>query len=290
MTQAAHRIYVTTLASIVVLAAIIFVYQGFSYYGTSLEERFYHPQHDWFKPSGIYGHGLGIVGSLLIIIGVFSYIIRKRSKAMARWGRLKYWLEFHIFLCSLGPLMILFHTAFKFGGIVSVSFWSMVAVVASGIIGRFIYIQIPRTIEGRELSLGEVKAMKGNIGDLLKGSFQLDQESYNAIIDSTTDKNHQEQGNNILAGIVYKYIADRKTITDIDNRLRKNNLPRADRKKVLTLIKNEMALNNRIARLQTMQNLFRYWHVAHLPFALIMLIIMIIHVGITLAFGYRWIF
>ncbi|MBL7793844.1 MAG: hypothetical protein JNK77_16065 [Saprospiraceae bacterium] len=290
MTQTVHRIYVTTLASIVVLAAIIFVYQGFSYYGTSLEERFYHPQHDWFKPSGIYGHGLGIVGSLLIIIGVFSYIIRKRSKAMARWGRLKYWLEFHIFLCSLGPLMILFHTAFKFGGIVSVSFWSMVAVVASGIIGRFIYIQIPRTIEGRELSLGEVKAMKGNIGDLLKGSFQLDQESYNAIIDSTTDKNHQEKGNNVLAGIVYKYVADRKTIADIDNRLRKNNLPRSDRKKVLNLIKNEMALNNRIARLQTMQNLFRYWHVAHLPFALIMLIIMIIHVGITLAFGYRWIF
>ncbi|MBK8702291.1 MAG: hypothetical protein IPN33_00870 [Saprospiraceae bacterium] len=290
MTQTVHRIYVNTLAGIVVLAAITLAYQGFSYYGTSLEERFYHPQHNWFKPSGIYGHGLGIVGSLLIIIGVFSYIIRKRSKAMARWGRLKYWLEFHIFLCSLGPVMILFHTAFKFGGIVSVSFWSMVAVVASGIIGRFIYIQIPRTIEGRELSLGEVKAMKGNIGDLLKGSFQLDQESYNAIIDSTTDKNHQEQSNNVLAGIVYKYIADRKTIADIDNRLRKNNLQRADRKKVLSLINNEMALNNRIARLHTMQNLFRYWHVAHLPFALIMLIIMIIHVGITLAFGYRWIF
>jgi hypothetical protein len=77
---------------------------------------------------------------------------------------LKYWLEFHIFLCSLGPVMILFHTAFKFGGIVSISFWSMIAVVVSGIIGRFIYIQIPRTIEGRELSLNEVREMKGDLG------------------------------------------------------------------------------------------------------------------------------
>ncbi|MBK7174902.1 MAG: hypothetical protein IPH84_17120 [Bacteroidales bacterium] len=27
-----------------------------------------------------------------------------------------------------------------------------------------------------------------------------------------------------------------------------------------------------------MQNLFKYWHVAHLPFALVMLVIMVIHV------------
>lgn len=74
---------------------------------------------------------------------------------LARFGRLKYWLEFHIFLCTLGPIMILFHTAFKFGGIVSISFWTMVLVVIIWVIGRFIYIQILRTIEGRELTLEE---------------------------------------------------------------------------------------------------------------------------------------
>jgi type IV secretory pathway VirB2 component (pilin) len=36
--------------------------------------------------------------------------------------------------------------------------------------------------------------------------------------------------------------------------------------------------------------MFKYWHIAHLPFALIMLVIMVIHVGITLAFGATWIF
>jgi hypothetical protein len=76
---------------------------------------------------------------------------------MLRLGKLENWLEFHIFLCALGPIMVLFHTAYKFGGIVAVSFWSMVAVFLSGIIGRFIYLQIPRSIEGRELSLNDVK-------------------------------------------------------------------------------------------------------------------------------------
>ena len=56
------------------------------------------------------------------------------------------------------------------------------------------------------------------------------------------------------------------------------------------MVKDEFALSHRIGRLQTMQQLFKYWHVAHLPFALIMLIVLIIHVAVTLAFGYRWIF
>ncbi|MBN1199798.1 MAG: hypothetical protein JXA23_10635 [Bacteroidales bacterium] len=38
---------------------------------------------------------------------------------------------------------MLFHTSFKFGGLVAISFWSMAAVFFSGIIGRFIYIRIP---------------------------------------------------------------------------------------------------------------------------------------------------
>jgi hypothetical protein len=38
-----------------------------------------------------------------------------------------------------------------------------------------------------------------------------------------------------------------------------------------------------------MKRIFRYWHVIHLPFALIMLIIMAIHVGVVIYFGYLWI-
>jgi len=138
---------------------------------------------------------------------------RKRYRYLYRFGILKHWLEFHIFLCTLGPILVLFHTAFKFGGLVAISFWSMVAVFLSGIIGRFIYIQIPRAIDGRELSDDEVR---------------------DTIKDGSVEK--------------------------------------------------------RMKRLALMKDLFKYWHVAHLPFALVMLIIMIIHVVVTIVFGYRWIF
>lgn len=289
MSPIAHRIYITTLVSIVVLTTVFLLYKGIPYYVTPLEERFYHPDHHWFKPSGIFGHGLGIVGTLIILIGVFGYIAKKKYRFLAPYGRLKYWLEFHIFLCSLGPVMILFHTAFKFGGLVSISFWSMVAVVASGVIGRFIYIQIPRTIEGRELSLNEVKAMKGNLEEVSKGAYQLDEAGYKAILDKINIGSNKRKGN-LVSSMVTKYFEDQQKLREVRRDLTDSRISRPDIKKVLGLVRNEMSLNNRIDRLLTMQKLFKYWHVAHLPFALIMLIIMVIHVIVTLLFGYRWIF
>jgi hypothetical protein len=214
---------------------------------------------------------------------------RKRYRFLSRLGRLKYWLEFHIFLCVLGPVMILFHTAFKFGGIVSVSFWSMVVVVASGVIGRYIYLQIPRTMEGRELSLNEVRQIKDNVNVTIKNRYKLDEGSYSAIL-SYTQSNTLYLHGNIVFRMIRRYFVDFKRIKGLKRTLKKNKLSKTGISGIIRLIKKEISLNNKLQRLQTMQRLFKYWHIVHLPFALIMLVIMIIHVGITLAFGARWIF
>ena len=289
MSKTVHRIYISTMASIVVLTTIFLAYKGYSYYSTPLEERFYHADHQNFKAGGLYGHGLGIVGTFLILFGVVMYIVRKRNKFFARWGRLKYWLEFHIFLCSLGPVMILFHTAFKFGGIVSIAFWSMVAVVLSGVIGRYIYIQIPRTIEGRELSLSEIQETKTNIGSILSNSYQLDLASQQTIL-ATMEVQNQASSQHLMGHLITRFFEDRRKLSSIKKTLKQNQLTWRDIRKVTRLVKNEMSINKRIGRLQQMQQLFKYWHVAHLPFAIVMLVIVVLHVGITLALGYTWIF
>lgn len=285
----AHQLYVSVLASIIVFITLLLIVKGVPYYSTSLEERFYHPDHDLFKPSGLFGHGLGIVGTFLIVFGVFSYMARKRYRFLSRFGRLKYWLEFHIFLCILGPIMILFHTAFKFGGIVSISFWSMVVVVASGVIGRYIYLQIPRTMEGREMSLNEVQEMKSDVDLNIKSRYNLDDASYNSILKYVNVTSLYEN-KNLIIRLISKHTEDIQRIWGLKKALRKNKLPKKSIKQVTKLVKYEISLSNKIERLQTMQRLFKYWHIAHLPFALIMLVIMVIHVGITLAFGARWIF
>ena len=165
----------------------------------------------------------------------------------------------------------------------------MVAVFISGIIGRFIYIQIPRTIEGQELSLNDIRELKTDIAGILKTSYNLDEESYNIIADSIKKK-VELYHSNLFVRYIRKYFDDRKTIHFVKATLKKNKMPKNEMRQILTLVDNDIKLNRKIERLDTMQNLFKYWHVVHSPFALVMLIIMVIHVGVTIAFGYRWIF
>jgi hypothetical protein len=254
-----------------------------------MEERVYHPDHSMLKPSGIIGHGLGIVGTLFIIIGVSSYMARKRYRFLSRMGILKHWLEFHIFLCTLGPILVLFHTSYKFGGIVAISFWSMVAVFLSGIIGRFIYLQIPHTIDGHELSLNEVRDMKTDVVQIVRNSYSLDEETYSLLANSIKRKVELYNKSSFVR-YTGNYFNDLKSLKTVKSALRKINLPKNEKKMILSLIKNDLKLNEKIERLDTMQNLFKYWHVVHSPFALVMLIIMVIHVAVTIVFGYRWIF
>jgi hypothetical protein len=284
MSKTAHTLYISLLSLIVLTVTVMLIYDGRSYYETSMEERFYHEDHQELKPSGVVGHGLGIVGSLLMIIGVSSYMMRKRMKRLSRLGLLKHWLEFHIFLCTLGPIMVLFHTSFKFGGLVAISFWSMVAVFLSGIIGRFIYIQIPRTIEGRELSLQEVKELKTDAGPV-----NISDTDLNAEIGFLLGGGEYEEKRSLWSKMVNSYFADNAKIRDLKKKLKESGTDKTERSRILKLVKNELSLNRRIGRLQLMQDLFKYWHVAHLPFAIVMLVIMIIHVVVTIIFGYRWI-
>lgn len=284
-----HKIYITLLVSIVTFFIIALYLEGHSYYSLRLEERSFHPSHQLLKPSGLIGHGLGIIGSLLILIGVFSYMARKKIRKFSRLGVLRNWLEFHIFLCTLGPLLVLYHTAFKFGGIVAVSFWSMVAVVVSGVIGRYIYVHIPRTIEGRELSMAEIGNMRGELSARLRESYHVNEGIIDMMQESFTLQPQTENKT-----IIFKLIAhdrlDKEVLRKIKFELSKHNFTGQSLHEAVDLCKREIALTRRVEMLSTLQDLFRNWHVIHLPFALIMLAIMIVHVVVAVLFGYRWIF
>lgn len=281
-----HRIYLTVLTLLVAGSLVVLIKTGFDYYRLPLEERFFHENYNFLKPGGDWGHGIGIIGSLFMIIGVIIYSGRKRIRSMSRLGILKHWLEFHIFLCTLGPILILFHTSFKFGGIVAVSFWSMVAVFVSGILGRFIYIQIPRTIEGRELSLAEVREYKEKVA----GVIDAPDEETKELIREVTKKRVELYHENFFIRNYRRRRQKKADLKRLRQLLRTKEVNIKDGQKIMHLVRQEISLNGKIERLTRMQQLFRYWHVAHIPFAIVMLIIMIIHVAVTIVLGYRWIF
>lgn len=102
------------------------------------------PASEWF------GHGIGILGFVFMLMTETLYSLRKRSRSV-RWGRMSTWLQFHIFTGIVGPYMVLLHTSWKFNGIAGISTLFTIIIVVSGFIGRYIFTRIPRTLEGLEI-------------------------------------------------------------------------------------------------------------------------------------------
>ena len=98
----------------------------------------------------LFGHTIGILGFILMLMTEILYSLRKRSKSAA-FGRMSTWLQFHIFTGLVGPYMVLLHTSWKFNGLAGATTLLTVIIVFSGIIGRYIYTRIPRTMDGLEI-------------------------------------------------------------------------------------------------------------------------------------------
>jgi len=102
-------------------------------------------------PAGdLFGHGMGIVGFIFMMMTESLYSLRKRSRSV-KWGRMSNWLQFHIFTGLVGPYMVLLHTSWKFNGIAGVTTLFTVIIVLSGFVGRYIFTRIPRTMDGLEI-------------------------------------------------------------------------------------------------------------------------------------------
>ena len=110
----------------------------------------------WYREvpaaSGLFGHLIGVMGFILMLMTELFYSLRKRSRT-ARWGKMSDWLEFHIFTGLVGPFMVLLHSSWKFQGLAGAVMLMTVVIVVSGFIGRYIYTAVPRTVDGAEVQV-----------------------------------------------------------------------------------------------------------------------------------------
>jgi hypothetical protein len=265
---------------------------GLPYYMLPLAERPHSAMHTQLKPAGLWGHGLGIIGTFMLIV-LLAYSVRKRLGARRGLGSLRRWLDVHIFLGVMGPLLITLHTAMKFSGIVSISFFSMMAVALSGVFGRYVYMQIPRDSRGHALGLAAAQKRMEELGERLRSQYRLPDEAIRSFVQHTGVSDGAARSK---IGSFFHSIGRDITLRGRMRRLRRRlkkagtDLPAAVINEVIGLARESSVLQRRIAQLDSMNELFHYWHVFHKPFAIVMYIIMVVHVGVTVAFGYRWIF
>lgn len=241
------------------------------------------------KPSGNYSHGLGIIGATMIVIGVSTYSSRKRLRVLRSLGSLSWWLEFHIFLCLLGPILVVFHSTFKAGGIAAVSLWCMLSVWASGMIGRFLYVQIPRNLKGTELSEQEVLKELDSMSSAL-GSSPLGIQLMRKIDEGFASIPKPKRFLQTIALLFRLQMIRRSAKHTVHEMIRKSHLAHKQAETLFALASARTVLLQKTILLTQVERLFYYWHVIHLPFTVIMFITLAAHVGVSVYLGYHWIF
>jgi thioredoxin reductase/Pyruvate/2-oxoacid:ferredoxin oxidoreductase delta subunit len=118
-------------------------WKGGDYYLLERAERLRSPVHKLLKSAGPWGHGVGIVATLFMLSNFF-YAVRKRTRFLKGLGDIRGWLDFHVFVGTMSPLVIAFHAAFQANNQLATSTTAALLVVfATGIVGRYIYGLVP---------------------------------------------------------------------------------------------------------------------------------------------------
>lgn len=279
----AHQLVFGLLFAVALVGLAWLAWRGWSYYTTPLIERPRHPDYWLLKPGGTWGRLYGMVGASLLV-AMLVYSVRKRLRWLRNAGSLRVWLAFHIFCGVVGSLLILLHTSFKFGGIVSISFWSMVVVALSGVLGRYLYRQIPRARTGDELSLRQAEEENAALGRWLLdlGVPDAALERLDEIARAGPSETTGLLG--LLLRLPFDSLRLRWRLRSFRRGLR--GVPPRLRRRASRLAGRKARLARRIALWTRLQRLFYYWHVLHKPFAFLMYLFLIVHVAVVTMAGY----
>ncbi len=267
----------------------LFLAKAGRYYLLPLWERPDSPFHAALQPSGDVGHSFGWIGAGLMLTGVGLYSGRKRMRVMRGRGPMRTWLNFHIYLCLTGPFLVALHTADKLRGLGVYSFWSMVVVAASGVIGRWLYQQLPRSIKGEAMTLEETRAEQAQLKERLAKEFGLAPSLLKAVDDVAERSVRRIRGGGGLLTLPLLVLDDLLRplrLAKLRRRLlRQRRLAREQTRTLIALIRRQVAIARRVAFLDVFRRVFLYWHIIHLAFFAAMLVLLVLHVGAELFFG-----
>lgn len=270
---------------------------GFNYYTLSTADRPFSPKHTLLKPSGPIGLKLGFLG-FGMFLAIFLYPLRKRWAWLGRQGSARHWLDIHVLLGLAAPFVIAFHSSFKFGGFAGMAFWIMVSVSLSGIIGRYLYAQIPRSLNAAEISMKELQEIQERTTQQLQHQDLLPQADLRSLL--RLPSRERVEGLSMLGALVYMMVLDVMRAFRIAT-LRRRALPFAqklrtfagfmptghsDLEKAIDLAREEAAIAKRVLFLSRSQQVFHLWHVVHKPFSYSFALLAIIHIVVVVMMGY----
>ncbi len=305
------------LAGMCTLAAL--AAHGGRYYLAHPADRLAFPNDRALRPSGIWGHGVGIVATLIMCAN-FLYPLRKRMRWMQRTGPVPLWLTFHVFVGLMTPPVILFHAAFRLNNLIATfTYASLLVVMTTGLVGRYIYALVPGSGGLRSGELADLEARWRELTTEIRAAHAAQGAHGTHADPSHTDKareqsrhpdaelpaeedapawlasmlrppvpaRHSSPARALGAVLAWPgaALAARERVRAFSRRL-----PREQAVRVRAAVKQMVRLRLQIEFFGGIKRLLATWRFGHSLLALFLVLVILIHVAVSVAFGYRWIF
>jgi hypothetical protein len=272
---------------------------GFDYYTLGSADRPFSPKFTALRPSGTIGLKLGWLGVTMFLI-IFLYPLRKHWSWLMKKGNSRHWLDYHVILGIAAPFVIAFHSSFKFGGFAGMAFWIMFAVSVSGIIGRYLYGQIPRNLKAAEMTQKELQDFHQKLLGQLTQQKLVSERDLRALL--TLPSPERVRQLSMVSALGYMFALDIARAFRVA-RLRRHALSFGDKiatfggflrtgnrevERAVGAAREDAALTKRILFLKRSEQVFHLWHVVHKPFSYTFALLAMFHIGLALSMGFRW--
>lgn len=244
-----------------------------------------------YTPGSDLGYYMGLVGAILMAF-LLLYPLRKYAHFLRRAFGMRLWFKLHIFLGILGPLLVIYHSTLKLNSFnASVAFYSMLLVVGSGIVGRFIYTKVHHGLSGRQVTLRDRQEQLGLAGESLKSKFnfapRVEQRLKRLEAYATDETRPGLLGVRRFFGIIVRgHYAYWRSMREVDRILSraavKLSWSRQERIRRTQfagrMIKEYLRELRELAHFRTYERLFSLWHLLHVPFAIMLVLSAIAHI------------
>lgn len=237
------------------------------------------------EPSGghPFGHSLGILGTILMVMTEALYSLRKRSSWLNWAGPVRYWLSFHIFTGIVGPALVLMHTGFEFRGLAGITMLLTLIVVGSGFIGRYLYTALPHTLSGVTASHQEIEAEIHTIQATLSEFQAQKPEQFQQVVAQLSQRTLRRNPTLTLYGRVFFQWRYRRQVRRALRQLEQ--LEASQRQQLEQLLARKRELERQTEMLETARRLLRSWHILHVPIGLTLFFSVAVHVAATMYYG-----
>ena len=226
----------------------------------------------YYTPRSDFGWYLGVVGSVMLLL-MLAYPLRKHVGFMSRWGALKHWFRIHMIMGIVGPTFILFHSTFHLRSLnATIALFSMLGVVISGIIGRFIYTKIHYGLYGRRATLGKVQEELAGLSDDAKSRLHFAPRVEQWLQSFERDSKQLDRSftshlfSPLTIGLKRIILAFRcaRELRKILKTERHTEF-RGGASEAIQLTSSYLKECQRVAQFSTFERFFSLWHVLHIP-------------------------